>query len=359
MAKQTLKASLQMRHDTEANWLAVSETFIPLAGEFCVTMDGENKGHFKIGDGTSTWGQLNYAGSDQTLLAQSVMFDSDMVFTENFGKYKVLGGKVTIPSKDKTLYEVLLDAYSEDKNPTVTQPSVSVSSTTAKSYEVGTTVKPAYSGSFNAGSYTYGPATGCTVSSWSATNNTTDETLTTQSGTFADYVVTDDSNYIITISGTYGDGAMPVTALGAEYAEGQIKGATKTASTSAITGYRSFFYGVLDTSSEEAPLTSAIVRGLTNGGAYNSSKTLTVNGTSTAKRIVVAIPSASITGSRTGVKEVILTSAMNTPVTDSYTKTVDAVAVQGVNSATAVNYTVWVYEPASIDAGEVHQIKLA
>ena len=50
---------------------------------------------------------------------------------------------------------------------------------------------------------------------------------------------------------------------------------------------------------------------------------------------------------------------MNTPVTDSYVKTVNAVQVEGVNGATAVNYTVWCYEPAAIDAGEVHKITLS
>ena len=50
---------------------------------------------------------------------------------------------------------------------------------------------------------------------------------------------------------------------------------------------------------------------------------------------------------------------MNTPVTDSYVKTVSAVQVEGVGGATAVDYDVWVYEPAAIDAGEVHKITLA
>lgn len=50
---------------------------------------------------------------------------------------------------------------------------------------------------------------------------------------------------------------------------------------------------------------------------------------------------------------------MNTPVTDSYVKTANAVEVEGVNGATAVSYNVYVYEPAAIDAGEVHKITLA
>ena len=50
---------------------------------------------------------------------------------------------------------------------------------------------------------------------------------------------------------------------------------------------------------------------------------------------------------------------MNTPITGSYNLTENAVKVEGVNGATAVDYDVYVYEPSSIDAGEVHDIKLA
>ena len=206
-----------------------------------------------------------------------------------------------------------------------------------------------------AGSYTYGPATGVTVTSWEI-SDTAGNTASTASGSFADVTVADSTNYKITAKANHTAGAIPLTNKKNEYAAGQITAGNKSKVSGAITGYRSFFYGVLDTSSAEAPLTSAIVRGLTNGGAYNSSKTFTLNGSATAKRIVIAIPSNS---TRTGLKEVILTSAMNTPVTDSYVKTTAAVKVEGVNGATAIDYTVWTYEPAAIDAGEVHKITLA
>ena len=43
MADKIFKVRLQLRNDTEANWQAIGNTFIPLAGEACVTNDGENK----------------------------------------------------------------------------------------------------------------------------------------------------------------------------------------------------------------------------------------------------------------------------------------------------------------------------
>lgn len=294
------------------------------------------------------------SGFTGEISAKDVMFDSDLVLTQNFGRYTTTGGKVTVPAKDKSWYDVFMDAYSQDKNPTITQPSVSLTANAIKAYEVGTKVTPTYTATFNAGSYEYGPATGVTVTAWSVTDG--HETKTSASGSFAELTVADDTSYSITATATYGEGAIPKTALDAEYADGKISAGSKSATKGTLTGYRSFFYGVLDTSSVEAPLTSAIVRGLTNGGAYNSSKTFTLNGSATAKRIVIAVPSNS---TRTGLKEVILTSAMNTPVTDSYVKTAAGVQVEGANGATAIDYDVWTYEPASIDAGEVHKITLA
>lgn len=296
----------------------------------------------------------NLVNGGGSVSAKDVMFDSDLVLTQEFGRYTLTDGKVTIPAEGKSWYDVFMDAYSQDKNPTITQPSVTLTANAIKAYEVGTKVTPSYSATLNAGSYEYGPATGITASAWSVSNGT--DTKTTASGSFDEITVADDTNYSITATANYEAGAIPLTALGAEYADGQIVAGSKSETKSKITGYRSFFYGVLDTSTADAPLTSAIIRGMTNGGAYSATKTFTLNGSATAKRIVIAIPSAS---TRAGLKEVILTSAMNTPVTDSYVKTEAAVQVEGANGFTAVDYDVYVYEPASIDAGEVHKITLA
>lgn len=343
--------ALYFVEDTETGYTALykGESLIAVGSAATKTaaglMSAEDKQHLDT---------LIESGFTGEISAKDVMFDSDLVLTQNFGRYTTTGGKVTVPAKDKSWYDVFMDAYSQDKNPTITQPSVSLTANAIKAYEVGTKVTPTYTATFNAGSYEYGPETGVTVTAWSVTDG--NETKTTASGSFAELTVADDTSYSITATATYGEGAIPKTALDAEYADGKISAGSKSATKGTLTGYRSFFYGVLDTSSVEAPLTSAIVRGLTNGGAYNSSKTFTLNGSATAKRIVIAVPSNS---TRTGLKEVILTSAMNTPVTDSYVKTAAGVQVEGANGATAIDYDVWTYEPASIDAGEVHKITLA
>ena len=408
----TLNTRIILRNDSTANWLT-NESTVLLKGEVGIEFLADGKVKVKIGDGTKTWAQLNYFGGEESKTfqvnsldeitdtdlavgdtaivktaiytdaeneannkysytgyvyngsawaamdgnysADNVYFEDDMLVTKEIGYITLTNGQGTIPSKGKNLSEVFEAMFVKEQNPTTTQPSVNLTFSQAGAYEVGSVVSPSYSATFNAGSYTYGPETGVTVTSWEI-SDTAGNTASTASGSFADVTVTDTTNYKITAKANHTEGAIPLTNKKNEYAAGQIAAGNKSKVSSAITGYRSFFYGVLDTSSTEAPLTSEIVRGLTNGGAYNASKTFTLNGSATAKRIVIAIPSNS---TRAGLKEVILTSAMNTPVTDSYVKTTSAVQVEGVNGATAIDYNVYVYEPAAIDAGEVHKITLA
>ena len=209
----------------------------------------------------------------------------------------------------------------------------------------------------NAGSYTYGPATGVTASAWTVTD-TDGHSATTASGSFDKFTVGDDTNYTITAKATHNAGTVAKDNLGSNSNPvKQIAAGEKSATSGAVTGYRSFFYGILSTSSADAPLTSAIVRGLTNGGAYDAAKALTmkVNGSTTAKRMVVAIPNSS---TRSGVTKVMKTDGLATEITAAYVKTANAVDVEGVGGHTAVKYDVWVYEPAAIDSAEVHEITL-
>ena len=407
-----LRTRIVIRNDSTTNWLA-NESVVLLKGEVGIEFLADGKVKMKVGDGTKTWAQLDYlngeeaktfqvssldeitdtelavgdtaivktaiytdaeneannkysytgyvyngsawAAMDGNYSADNVYFEDDMLVTKEIGYITLTNGQGTIPSKGKNLSEVFEAMFVKEQNPTTTQPSVNLTFSQAGAYEVGSVVSPSYSATFNAGNYTYGPETGVTVTSWEI-SDTAGNTASTASGSFADVTVTDTTNYKITAKANHTEGAIPLTNKKNEYAAGQIAAGNKSKVSSAITGYRSFFYGVLDTSSTEAPLTSEIVRGLTNGGAYNASKTFTLNGSATAKRIVIAIPSNS---TRAGLKEVILTSAMNTPVTDSYVKTTAAVQVEGVNGATAVSYNIYVYEPSKIDAGEVHKITLA
>lgn len=394
-----------LRNDSTVNWNANLDQVL-LKGEIGIEFTESGQPKIKIGDGVKQWSELDYFGgteaktfqvesldeivSDElaagdtaivkTLIsgdkysytgyvydgkawaamdgnynAENVYFDEDMLVTKEIGYITLSNGQGTIPSEGKNLKEVFEAMFVKEQNPTTTQPSVSISMPQAKTYEVGTKVTPTYTTSFNAGKYSYGPSTGVEVSSWEITD-TAGHTALATSGSFAEITVEDGTSYNITAKANYNDGAIPVTNKKNPYPTGQIKAGSKSATSGTITGYRSFFYGVLSTSSTQEALTSKIIRDLTNGGNYNGTKSFTLNGSATAKRIVIAIPSSSTRG---GLQEVILTSAMNTPITELYVKTAKAVKVEGVNGATAVDYDVWVYEPDLIDAGEVHAIKLA
>ena len=363
---QVFEAVLAAEETHEQAIARVVGTTIPVKGdiaivkELIVTVSEEGKYEYTayVYDGTS-WKAMsgNYN-------AKNVYFDSNMMVTKEIGYITLSNGQGTIPSQGKNLEQVFEAMFVKESNPTKTDPSVSVTLTGAGSYEVGTVVTGVkYSASFEDGKYSYGPEpTGATVSKWEV-SDTAGGSYSATSGDLADVEVKDGTNFTVTAKATHSAGETPLTNKGNPCTDTskKIVAGTKSKTSSAITGYRSFFYGALLTSSAEAPLTSAIIRdNLVNGGAYDAAKTLTINGNidgTAVKRIVVAVPSSSTRG---GLTEVLLTSAMSTPVTDSYTKTESAVQVKGTtDTSAAVDYDIWVYEPASIDAGEVHQITLA
>lgn len=335
MADITLKTRIQLRNDTAANWEQVKDTLIPLVGEMCITNDGPDKGRFKIGDGTSTWGQLPYSGpgADFTVDAKNVMFSQDMIFTEAFGKYTPSGGKVTIPSDGKSLLETLLDAYAEDQNPNITQPAVSISSSDFKAYEVGTKVTPKYTASLSAGSYQFGPATGITAKTWSVKDNAgAVTTLTTASGSFPELTVEDGTSYSITATATYDAGAIPKTALGSDYAAGQIKAGSKQSTKGTITGYRNGFYGTFTSAKE---LTSANIRTLTKSNkAVTAGTVWNVSIPVGAMRVVFAYP-ATIRE----VNSVLDVNGLNAEIKSAFKMM--TVSVLGANDAAGIDYRVY------------------
>ncbi len=296
----------------------------------------------------------NWAAMDGNYDASNVYFDADFTATEKVGTISIpSSGSTTVAAQGKSLKEFLAGLLAAEKQPTATQPAVSISVSTGKAYEVGTTVTPTYSASLSAGSYTYGPATGITPKTWSVSNSATDEVLTTATGSFVPVVVGDSTNYSVTATASYDAGAMPKTNIGNEAPVIQIPAGSKSATASQkITGFRNFFYGVVKTTD----LTSDIIRGLTAGGAYNSTKTFNVNVTvDDGVGIVVAYPASS---TRAGIKEVLLTTSMNADITASY-KTAANVNVEGANSYTAVAYKVYLFKPDALTSGQNHKITLA
>ena len=271
--------------------------------------------------------------------------DADKVILQNAitmaGNYSQIGnltkdqnGTATFATKGKSVAEALTEIFSKRLQPTITSnPAVTLTFGQAKAYEVGTTVSPTYSASLSAGSYTYGPATGITATSWEI-SDTAGNTADTASGSFADVVVTDNTNYKITAKANYGAGAVAVDNLGdTSRPEIKIAAGSATKTSGAITGYRNTFYGTV---TEKAEVTSTIIRGLTksnkalaNGSSFNI--TIPVG----AVRVIFAYPATLQDVS--SVKDV---NGLNAEIKSAFTKS--SITVAGAGADTGIAYKVYV-----------------
>lgn len=304
-----------------------------------------------------------WVACDGNVDASTVIINRDITMS---GEYTQLGNyskssktaSKKLETSGKSVMELLVNMLEKKEQPTITaNPSVSLTFSQAKAYEVGSTVNPSYTASLNAGTYKYGPATGVTATAWEVTDSNGAK-KTTASGSFDSIVVDDDTNYTISAKADYTDGVVAVDSTGvASSPEVKIEAGTTPVKTSgALTGYRAYFYGIVKNTDE---ITSTMIRGLTNGGNYTEGTTLdiNINGATDAKRVIVAIPASS---TRAGVTKVMKTDGLATEITNSYKKTEDAVSVadaRGENN-NPVLYDIWVYQPASIDPAEVHEITL-
>ena len=292
--------------------------------------------------------------------AENVYFDEDLLTTSAIGVIELKNGQATIPSAGKNLKEVFNSIFVKEMNPETIDPSVTITLSEAGSYEVGSTVSVNYSVAFDSGSYSYGPTpTGAEAQSYAVSDGVSMKL--TQSGSFDSVLITDTTNYQLTATVSHSDGAIPVTNTGNSYADGQIKADNVVGTSGVIKGFRPFFYGMSKTPKASMVYDSDFIRGLTNGGAYNGKKTLTFTAAELegVKRFVIAIPTNSINLIRTGIQSATITSSMNADALEFYTELGTEVAVQGKdNYATTAAYKIWVYEPTSIAAEEVHEVIL-
>ena len=406
MATKTLNTKIIIRNDTAEVW--TTKNSILSKGEFGVEND-TNK--FKIGDGSTAWNDLAYAGADQAAIediiaqnrdslykytrtdasqsdadaisaalgentavqgdivvitttvegstyeqsafmydgtqwaAMTGKVDADKVILQNditmAGNYTQVGNltkeqtkTATFATKGKSVAEALTEIFSKRLQPTITSnPAVTLTFGQAKAYEVGTTVSPTYSASLSAGSYTYGPATGITATSWEI-SDTAGNTADTASGSFADVVVTDNTNYKITAKANYGAGAVAVDNLGSTSSpEIKIAAGSATKTSGAITGYRNTFYGTV---TEKAEVTSTIIRGLTKSNqALSNGSSFTVTIPVGAVRVIFAYPATLQDVS--SVKDV---NGLNAEIKSAFTKS--SVTVAGAGADTGIAYKVYV-----------------
>jgi hypothetical protein len=101
---------------------------------------------------------------------EQVVFPDGATTTYAIGKVTLTNGSGTLVEPGGTLAD-FFEKFVDEKNPSTTQPSVSLTFSQGKAYEVGTYVTPTYSATLNPGKYTYGPATGVTATAWEVTDN--------------------------------------------------------------------------------------------------------------------------------------------------------------------------------------------
>ena len=303
----------------------------------------------KISHTAYVYNGTNWAACDGNYNAKNVYFDADLTLTETFGRYKPgASGSIDVPSTGQSVYGLINDAFSEEKNPTATQPSASVTISDGNgTFEIGTKKNLTYSASLNGGSYTYGPnPTGVTATGYTVTCD--GKTANTATGSFENIVA--DGTKKISVSITHSAGSIPKTNKGKEYAAAQIKAGTKTATSSqSLVGVRYMFWGPMTT---DAAIDSAAVRALAHNKATGTGTLDTFGAGAGAKKIVVAIPSDR------KITKVLMPSALNADVTALFVKQSTTVPVNGANGYAAAAYNIYVYQPASIGADETYVVTI-
>lgn len=263
--------------------------------------------------------------------ADNVYFDTDFIFTEDIGTIKVpVGeGSVTAPAAGKNVTEFFTTLFASDKTPNVESPSYCFSLGYDVSYEVGTVVSPSYDIIFNPGSYEYDEETGVQVIDTEVVDSR-GETCSKLTGAFNDLLIADDTHYTLTARVRHTDGTIPTTALNNLYTDGQIKANDIVQISNSLEGYRSIFYGTLDTKAE---LDSVTIRSLDNHHRFiEGDADLFVP--ATAIRVIIAIPEGGPT-----IKAILDTNAMNANILNSWK--ISTIPVEGANGYQAINYKVY------------------
>lgn len=402
----TLNTRIQLRHDVKANWDDNSSVVLK-AGEVGIETDTSK---MKVGDGTKTWAELKYAGGDAAqnfdvvpeneetdvaaitrvvgaaelhvgdtaivkrvisgdktsytayvydgewkamdgnYRADNVYFDDDITYTVAIGTLAKPSGSAKFAAKGKNVEQVLSSLMAQEANPSKSNPAVSFSAQGGfGTFEIGTKKNLTYTAALSTGSYTYGPATGITAQTWEVSCTGVTGTKSTATGTFEN-VVAEATAKKITAKATYNEGAIPVTNLGNPYPAGKIAAGTASKDSNELKGVRYMFWGPM--TDADMALNSANIRALAHKQATSTGTLSTFGAGAGAKKVVVAVPAGR------KITKVLMPSALNADVTALFVKQGSQSSVEGAEGYTAAAYDVYVYQPASIDAGETYSVTI-
>ena len=412
MATKTLNTKIQLRNGTAAEWTAKDPTL--LKGEMGIETDTHK---IKVGDGSTQWSKLAYCGADTNDIlnvinanrdsctvielaegetttdklsaienpkkgdiaviidgiageaksytsyvydgekfaamdgnyrADNVYFDDDITYTVAIGTLAKPSGSAKFAAKGKNVEQVLSSLMAQEANPSKSNPAVSFSVEEGfGTFEIGTKKNLTYTAALSAGSYTYGPATGITAQTWEVSCTGVTGTKSTANGTFEN-VVAEATAKKITAKATYNEGAVPVTNLGNPYPAGKIAAGTASKDSNELKGVRYMFWGPM--TDADMALNSANIRALAHKQASGTGTLSTFGAGAGAKKVVVAVPAGR------KITKVLMPSALNADVTALFVKQSSQSNVEGAEGYTAAAYDVYVYQPASIDAGETYSV---
>lgn len=244
-------------------------------GDICIVKTPiDNNNHFSytayiwqksIGATPAHWEAM-----DGNYNAENIYFNDNIMVTKEIGYVTLTNGNGYIQSKGKNLVQVFDSMFTQEQDPSKTEPSVNITLNKADSYEVGETVTGiTCTVSFNDGAYSYGPEpTGAQVNSWEIkdSNNKT-YSYSASAISIPNVLVTDGINYTITAKANHSIGDIPKTNKGNNCTDTtkRIAAGTKSKTSAAITGYRYAFAGGTNASA----LNSSVIRGMS---AKKSSK---------------------------------------------------------------------------------------
>lgn len=315
---------------------ALAEITSPVKGDIAIIKEALQGGKYQYT--AYVRGETNWEAMDGNYDAENVYFQKDLTITAPIGVQTIpSSGSKTLSTTGKNIKQVFDMILAKAQDPTVTPPSVSIKLNEAGAKEVGTSITPSYSVTFNKGKYQYGPDTGITATY--AVSDTASHTATNATGTFEAFTVGDDTNYKVSVTATHTEGAIPKNNLGSEVPGKKIAAGTKNADSSVVTGYRNSFWGGVK--SKEGTPTSAIIRGL----AGKKNGTISAGNTGDAQesvgdmRVIIAVPAPRTINS---IKDV---NGLNAEAFSAFTHiTVD---VEGANGYEAKSYNVYYKDNAA------------
>lgn len=265
--------------------LITDEGLSPIDGDIVIIKDliDDGKWQYTAYVYDNTWHAM-----DGNYDASNVYFSEDLITTTEVGNITLTDGQAIIKTAGKNLKEVFETIFVKEQNPVITPPSVTLTFSQAKAYEVGSSVSPSYTATLNPGSYSYGPATGVTALLWTVTD-TNGNSKNVRNGMFPTFIVEDNKSYSITAQVDYTEGEIPVTNLGNDYVDGQILEGSTSKTSNKVTGYRKTFYGAFTNKNE---LTGTKIRTLSSTtSALANGSSISVKVPVGAYRVVFAYPS--------------------------------------------------------------------